>query len=409
MPGSPELAESLAREVVDQYLEAERLMTERIARNLAKGIDAPDWAEKKLAQMQQERVYAARLLASLKRKTEKGVSDALSEAYERGGLTGARDASRALMGPGSLDPGEIGLRVIEWRPDPRRPWVIYEKDGRVLHRFDTLPQAQAYLVKHTKDYAWALEAPEAKPYLQTQALEKLTAEVVQNVTATHTRILRSTLDAYRSIIGETASQVLLGTETRRTACQAALNRFAHKGITGFIDKAGRRWDLASYTEMAMRTGTAHAAVQGHVDRLGGYGLDLVMVTNVPGECERCRPLEGKVYSTSGRSADYPSLDSARAAGLFHPGCRHDIVAYIPGVTKAPTRTADPEGDAARQKQRYLERQVRASKRMEAAALDDQAARNAQGRVRAYQAKLREHVEATDGKRLYYREQIGKAH
>ena len=41
MPVSPALAENLARDVVALYQEAERLLIARIARNLAKGIDAP--------------------------------------------------------------------------------------------------------------------------------------------------------------------------------------------------------------------------------------------------------------------------------------------------------------------------------------------------------------------------------
>ena len=34
----------------------------------------------------------------------------------------------------------------------------------------------------------------------------------------------------------------------------------------FVDKAGRKWELASYVEMATRTGNVHAALQGHIDR-----------------------------------------------------------------------------------------------------------------------------------------------
>lgn len=69
-------------------------------------------------------------------------------------------------------------------------------------------------------------------------------------------------------------------------------------------------------------------------------------------------------------------------------------------------TADPEGDAARQRLRYLERQTRAAKRVEAVAMDETARKAAAARVRAYQAKIRHHVATTTAKRQPHRERLG---
>ena len=80
-----------------------------------------------------------------------------------------------------------------------------------------------------------------------------------------------------------------------------------------------------------------------------------------------------------------------------------------GLTRAHrVQKGDPDLYAARQQQRYLERGVREWKRREAASLDDLAAGKARAHVREWQGRLREHVAANDLKRLYYREQIGKA-
>ena len=103
---------------------------------------------------------------------------------------------------------------------------------------------------------------------------------------------------------------------------------------------------------------------------------------------------------------YPTLDEARAAGLFHCNCRHSISAYQPGVTPPMQHTEDPEGYAATTRLRYLERQTRQSKRMVAAAMDDEATAIAKLRVRTYQAKIRAHVAATTAKRQPYRESLG---
>jgi hypothetical protein len=56
-------------------------------------------------------------------------------------------------------------------------------------------------------------------------------------------------------------------------------------------------------EMPTRTGVARAAVEGHLDRLAGPGIDLVIVSNTALECPRCRPSEGKVLARAVAPAD----------------------------------------------------------------------------------------------------------
>lgn len=348
-PVSPAMAENLAQEVVAMYADSERILLERIARALAKGIDAPYWAEHKLLEIQFLSVQTQRLVADLGDRAAAQVAVDLAKAYNRGGASAANDLASILKVP--------------------------------------LSEASA-------------------PILSLPPVELLVSETMRYLSATGTRILRSTMDAYRSVVAETAGQVLIGTQTRRQAAQSALNRFAVKGITGFIDKAGRGWNLPSYVEMAMRTGCGRAVVKGAMDRLQSNGLDLVIVSDAPGECELCRPFEGQVFSLSGSSPDYPPLDSAEADGLFHVNCRHQVSAYQEDVTRPMGEVADPEGYAASQKLRYLERQTRSAKRLEAAALDDDARKAAQARVAAYQQKIRDHVNTTGAKRLRYREQLG---
>ena len=122
----------------------------------------------------------------------------------------------------------------------------------------------------------------------------------------------------------------------------------------------------------------------------------------------CRPWEGKVLSISGADRRYPTVKEATSAGLLHANCRHRLTAYIEGVTRPETNTADPEGDRARQEQRRLERGVRQWKRREAAAIDPEAERMAKAKAREWQARLRDHVEANDLKRRPERERIGGA-
>lgn len=340
MPVSSTLADGLTATVTEHYAEAERVLLVRMAKSLAKGIDNPGWAQAKLIEVHSIQSRAKTLLAQLGGDAEKAITEALNTA--------------ALRGAAAADADLVGALTKALNP------ITSSMPG-------------------------------------SRAVVRLAAETTDKVLGTHPRILRSTVDAYRSVVAQASGQVLLGTQTRLEATQAALDSFAKRGITGLVDRAGRGWDMESYTEMAVRTSTAHAAVAAHMDRLQEAGQDLVIVSNAPAECSRCRPWEGKVLSISGSAVGteaVASLDEATSAGLFHPNCRHSTGIYLPGITKPMMDTEDPQGDADRQKLRYLERQVQAEKRVQAVALDPAAARKAELRIRARQAQIREHVRTT---------------
>lgn len=465
MPVSPSLAENLAQEVVGLYQEAERTLLARISKNLASGISGPHWAEQKYAQLLAYQRQTEQLIADLKAKSEHGVTTAITDAYERGGLSAVQDIAR-IRG-GDIVASKAAEKALEgkWWPSPDNQfrWAIV-RNGEVETVFASKEEAQSFASKYMKgqkrtyvrqnfnEMAAVADAAKqaaavtpAEPLAGLRAVEAMAQETLGYVNATHPRILRSTMDAYRAaieagskqafvgsmervaaseaardIVAENAQQVLLGATTRRQATQEALNAFAKRGITGFVSKSGASNSLESYVETAMRTGCGRAAVQGHVDRLVENGLNLVIVSDAPRECPLCRPWEGKVLSIGGSYAGavdgdflaegqttYPTLDEARAARFQHVNCRHSVSAYQPGVTRPMGDTADPEGYAATEKLRYLERNVRQSKRMEAAAgIDPAALAKATRRKLDYQAKIRELVATTTAKRQPYRESLG---
>lgn len=61
--------------------------------------------------------------------------------------------------------------------------------------------------------------------------------------------------------------------------------------------------------------------------------DLVQMTSHATACPICWPLQGRVYSISGRSSVYPPLDAAFSGGHanIHPNCMHVILPYIPAL------------------------------------------------------------------------------
>ena len=228
--------------------------------------------------------------------------------------------------------------------------------------------------------------------------------------------------AYSQAVAAGATEVLGGGATRLQAAQRVLDRLLAEGVRGFTDKAGRRWSLDTYVDMAVRSTTGQAAVAGHVAQLEAAGVALVVVSDAPRECPLCRIWESKVLSLSGQvgAVIVPSvtggdpvtvrvagtLAEAKAAGLMHANCRHRVTAYLPGATKLAAAEHDPRGYAAGQEQRALERKVREWKRREAMALTPEAAAKARRKVRDWQSRIREHVDTNDLKRLRAREQVG---
>ncbi len=182
-------------------------------------------------------------------------------------------------------------------------------------------------------------------------------------------------------------------------------------------------------------------MEGHVDVLAEMGVGLVVVSDAPVECPRAR-WEGEVLTLTGppgpqtvlaehaappeqprrgllrRRPPTPpvvvhvagSLIEARAAGLFHPNCRHSLAAYLPGVSTRPPHHATPGTTYEdTQRQRAIERHIRRWKREQAAAMDEGARKRAGAYIRKWQKTAREHVAAhPELRRKPHRERIGSA-
>lgn len=276
------------------------------------------------------------------------------------------------------------------------------------------------------DEVAALRRPHryAERAVNTAALDSLATAAVSQTREAHSSILRVVQDAYRQVQLRAASALVSGHEARRLASQRTVWALLDRGLGSFVDKAGRRWRLTSYAEMTARTNGMRALIQGHMDRLDEAGLDLVIVSDHSEECPRCRPWEGQVLTRRGSPGQQTAqrlhaiddrlvsvnvagtVDEARRAGLFHPNCRHNLSAYLPGLTEAPTHTEDERGGAARVRQREMEREVRKYKVREAGALSPAARAQAKAKRQQWEDALESHVREYGLKRLRYRESPG---
>ncbi len=323
---SAEINKLLADKMFAIYSQAETLMLEKVAKRVNKGITQKGWNERKLQEVTKVRKEIEKIMNNVEELAKYEVSQSIIDAYQKG-----------------IKSAEIDFN---------------------------LPKAI------TSDIVPA-------------SVQRLVMEASNMITKTSHIIARNVPDIFATIQAEVSVGVLTGVETRRQIAQRMLNRLADNGITSFVDKAGRKWEMASYAEMATRTVTARAAIQGHIDRQIEAGRDLVIVSDHSGSCPVCRPWEGKVLSITGNTPGYISLSTAQSRGLFHPNCRHTITGYIEGLTNPEPPKSDSKIYEYEQKQRYNERQIRRWKRRKVAAITPQEQQKATKAIRIYQAKQRQ--------------------
>lgn len=224
--------------------------------------------------------------------------------------------------------------------------------------------------------------------------------------------LRYMNDVYRKTILRTAAAMQAGGQTLQQATDAATRDFLEQGIACIRYRNGRRVNISTYAEMALRTAGTRAMLMGEAAQRERLGLDTVLVSQYGACSKTCLPWQGLVYiddvfqpyhgthtpggtyGVSRNGRQYPLLSVAMQGGLFHPNCRHTLSTWVEGVSTRPRPMDKAKVEAAAQLeagQRALERSVRKAKRQAAGLCDPAAAKSARARVHAAQKELRDFV------------------
>ena len=326
--------ERMAGNVLKIYEQAEIEMTRRVANRVKRGVTQPGWTEQKYSEMKAVTRQMSKVIDSLHRDFNVQAMQYVETGYE---------------------------------------------DGR------------SSFINEAREFADLSQIHELTP--TAIKIANIMGDLDLSMSAADRLILRQANDAYANIIGETSALIATGSYTEKQAVQIALNRFADKGISSFVDKAGRHWEMTTYAEMATLTAIERATRQGYTDTMQEFGFDLAIISSHYGACPLCEAWENVVISISGKDTRYPSLSDAEAGGCFHPRCMHVFSTYYDGITRGgrdrprPVGPANP-GYAARSQQRAWERQERKWKRRMAAATTPEEERAAYARVRMYQDKIR---------------------
>lgn len=136
-------------------------------------------------------------------------------------------------------------------------------------------------------------------------------------------VLRRMDDIYRQTIFKAQVYYNQGTVSLDKAIDMATEDFLDKGIDAITYKDGKKVNIASYAEMALRTANHRAYLMGEGKKRQEIGIPFVVVSAHATSCELCLPWQGlilidDVYS-GGKKEDgpYPLLSEAMEAGLLH--------------------------------------------------------------------------------------------
>lgn len=135
--------------------------------------------------------------------------------------------------------------------------------------------------------------------------------------------------------------------TVKQAAAILKEMLVERGISAFEYKRGGQtvyMQLDRYAAMVARSTTAEVQNQASLLQSQEIAGDLVKMTRHSPTCPICYPLQGRVYSISGKSEDYPKLKVAYSGGYanIHPNCRHRVNPYVPALKSDKQIAADKE-------------------------------------------------------------------
>lgn len=207
-------------------------------------------------------------------------------------------------------------------------------------------------------------------------------------------------------------------EPTRAVMERGVTRLANSGLETIDYISGTKTTI----DAALRRHIVSQANQARnrllMQRMDEWEWDLVFVDAHFGARPSHAEWQGKVYSRSGRSTEYPSLVDATGygtvTGLCGANCYHYMTPYVPGYSELPdmdyseqeriTGMTSDEYYAATQKQRRYERLIRSQKR-EISYLQEVRADAVKQRIRLgeLQDKLRQFTHDNHLRRDYERE------
>ncbi len=184
------------------------------------------------------------------------------------------------------------------------------------------------------------------------------------------------LNAYQRELDLAVLKVATGTFSYDQAVQDCVHRLAQSGLRSIDYESGRTYQLDTAVRNAVRTGCSQLAGKITEENLKSSGQDLVITSQHMGSRPEHAPWQNKVFSYSGKSGKYPDFFKetgyGTVTGLKGANCTHDFYPFWEGASIIPEDVKEPDPVMiggkeytyyqATQKQRSMERDIRALKR-----------------------------------------------
>lgn len=225
--------------------------------------------------------------------------------------------------------------------------------------------------------AYDLQAVDKMNLVNTTMLES--TQTLFRKIVTNTVAIEQQMQAAQQILNIAAGKAITGTESRSQALRQALMDVQKEGITGFYDRAGRKWSPEAYINMDIRTTVHNTAIEAVKLRQKDYGLSIFRVSRHSGARPLCYPYQGRYFSWGNESGTFidgegkhhryspiSSTSYGKPAGLFGINCGHHPITVIPGVSIPRDLPEENKEENNRiyeesQEQRRLEREIRYAK------------------------------------------------
>lgn len=218
--------------------------------------------------------------------------------------------------------------------------ILLDTVAKQLNRVGGLVESQAGRVA-ADEYDAAIRAVYEEVGAELQAggvrpdvWRGISSETAAALRSQHVMVAREIRDVYQQVTMTTVRAATVEGMDHPRALQVALNRFADKGITGFVDKGGRRWSIDVYADMAVRTMRNNIRQEGHLRGYEETGVELVHASWHPASAPQCFPYQNELLAITGPAGPRVMVDPATgrnvtvtvkatlrdaiAAGYHHP-------------------------------------------------------------------------------------------
>lgn len=211
--------------------------------------------------------------------------------------------------------------------------------------------------------------------LNDRKLDALINATTNDMEKAEVAVLRMADDQYRRVIYNAQVYANTGAGTYEKAVDMATKDFLSAGLNCIEYKNGARHTLADYADMAIRTASKRAYLQGEGEKRQEWGIHTVIANKRGNPCPKCLPFCGKVLiddvwsGGSRKDGSYPLVSKAISYGLYHPRCKDSHTTYFPGISTADDTWTPEELEAIGQqnkdeaRQQYAERQTEKYERL----------------------------------------------